>query len=108
MTDRANEDATRLSSSQRAALRRLAHHIKPAVHVGKGGITPALLQTMEEAFANAELLKVKVLEGAPDTPREAAQALADQTDGVIVVQVMGRIATLYRRHPEQPKISLKP
>ena len=102
-----NENAPGLSSSQRATLRRLAHHIKPTVHIGKGGFSPAVRLTVEEALSNAELLKVRVLEGAPESPREAAQALADQIDGVLVVQVMGRVATLYRRHPENPKIALK-
>lgn len=50
-----------------------------------------------------ELIKGKVLETAPLSSREAAEQIA-QAVHAEVVQVIGRIFVLYRRHPKEPKI----
>lgn len=94
-----------LKSKQRAHLRGLAHTLKPIAHIGKEGLTPTVARAVEEALNTRELLKVKVLEAAPADAREIGAALAERLGGH-VVQVMGRIITLYRRHPDHPKIEL--
>lgn len=95
-----------MNARQRAHLRSLAHELKPVVHVGKDGVTDAAVKATEEAFSRRELLKVRILDAAPHTPRETADSLAEQVPHTSVVQVIGRIAVLYRRHPEKPKIAL--
>jgi len=95
-----------LTSKQRAHLRSLAHHLKPVVYVGNDGVTPAVLHALEEAFHTRELLKVKVLEGAPHKARETASLLTAGIDGLHVAQTIGRTVVLYRRHPETPEIRL--
>ncbi len=85
-----------LSSKERAQLRGLAHPLKPAFHVGKEGVTTAAAGALREGFNRKELLKVRVLEAAPDGPKGTATALAEAVDGVEVIQVMGRTVTLYR------------
>lgn len=95
-----------LTSKQRAHLRSLAHSLKPVVQVGVAGVTDATLRTVEEAFNNRELLKVKVSENAPEDPRETADALVAALDGVHVAQTIGRTIVLYRRHPDDPEIRL--
>lgn len=97
---------TELTSKQRAHLRSLAHHLKPIVHVGSDGVTDALLKTVEEAFNTRELLKVKVLEGAPQDPRETADRIVAALEGAHVPQTIGRTVVLYRPHPEDPEIVL--
>lgn len=95
-----------LTSRQRAFLRSLAHHLKPIVQVGAEGVTDPLLKTVQEAFNTRELLKVKVLEGAPEGPRETADLIVAALDGVQVAQTIGRTAVLYRPDPEEPTIVL--
>lgn len=95
-----------LSSKQRAQLRRLAHPLRPAIHIGKGGVSGSTAEAVEEAFGGAELLKVKVLESAPAPATDVARELAGRIEGAEVVQVLGRVATLYRRHPKNPRIEL--
>ena len=94
-----------LTSRQRAHLRRLAHGLKPVVHVGHEGL-PAVTASIEEAFNTRELLKVKVLESAPEDARETARAIATTLGGVHVVQTIGRTIVLFRTHPEDPEIRL--
>lgn len=95
-----------LTSKQRAHLRKLAHHLKPIVLVGGGGVTEALLASVREAFNSRELIKVKVQESAPQSARETADRVAAALDGVHPVQVIGRTAVLYRAFPEEPEIEL--
>ena len=97
---------TTLTSKQRAHLRALAHPLKPIIQVGNEGVSPALLKTVEEAFNTRELLKVKVLEGAPEDPRETADLIVAALEGVHVAQTIGRTVVLYRPDPEEPGIVL--
>ncbi len=95
-----------LTAKQRAHLRSLAHHLKPVVHVGHGGVTPALLTSVADAFNTRELLKVKLQESAPHKARETGDAIAEAMDGVHVAQTIGRTLVLYREHPDNPEIKL--
>jgi RNA-binding protein YhbY len=61
---------------------------------------------VRQAFAHRELLKVRVLESAPEETRDAAHALAAGVKGAAVVQVVGRSVTLYCPHPTAPEIRL--
>lgn len=88
-----------LTSKQRAALRAEAHHLAASVHVGHNGLSPALIQSLDDALRTHELVKVQLGRGVQEKAQDAADALAEST-GSEVVQVIGRTATLYRRNPE--------
>jgi RNA-binding protein len=95
-----------ITPKQRAFLKSRAHHLKPVAFVGKEGITESTLRSLQEALNTRELIKVKVLEAAPVDVREGGRALAEAVEGAELVQTIGRIAVLYRRHPEKPEIEL--
>lgn len=101
------DSAQRFTSKQRAQLRRMAHSLRPAIHIGKEGVTSGSTDAVEEAFGRSELVKIKVLESAPSSANEVALELSRRIDGVHVVQTMGRVATLYRRHPLRPRIEIE-
>ncbi len=88
-----------LSSKERAELRAEAHHLSAAVHVGQQGITPTLVQALDDALRTRELVKVQLSKNADDTPKALANQLAKEV-GADVVQVIGRTATFYRENPE--------
>ena len=94
-----------LTGKQRSFLRGLAHHLVPVVHVGKDGLGDTIIAATREAIAVHELIKVKVLETAPDSRDEVAEPLAKAT-GAHVVATIGRIVVLYRMHDEKPVIDL--
>jgi RNA-binding protein len=97
---------SKLSSRQRAHLRSLAHPLKPILQVGADGVSEAFLVSLDEAFRNRELLKIRVLNTASVDLREATEALRAARPEVHVVQTIGRVAALYRTHPEKPEIVL--
>jgi RNA-binding protein len=94
-----------LTGKQRRHLRALAHHIDPVVQVGKGGMTDALTDAVDRALTDHELVKVRVLEGAPQGRHELAQPLADVLRAHVVGTV-GRIVILYRMRKKNPDIVL--
>ncbi len=65
-----------------------------------------MVESVREAFNTRELLKVKVLEAAPQSAREIGEELARELEGVELVQVIGRTLVLYHRHPAKPEIML--
>jgi len=95
-----------LTSKQRSHLRGLAHALKPIAHVGKDGVTDAVARGIQQAFDTHELVKVRVLEAAPASAKETAHALAARVQDAVVVQVVGRNATIYRPDPDAPTIRL--
>lgn len=94
-----------ISSKQRSYLRSLAHDLEPTVFIGKAGLTENIFKEMENGFESRELVKVKLQESAPITPREAADEIARRLNGEFV-QVIGRKFTLYRQSKENKKIEL--
>lgn len=88
-----------LSSKERAALRAEAHHLSAGVHVGHQGITPTVVQSLDEALRTRELVKVQLSKNADATPKALAKRLGDEV-GADVVQVIGRTATFYRENPD--------
>ncbi len=94
-----------LTSKQRAYLRGLANTETPILHVGKGGLSDALLKQADDALEARELFKGKVLETAPVSARELAEEIAAAVRAE-VVQVLGRTFVLYRAKEKDPQIRL--
>lgn len=94
-----------LSSRQRQYLKSLGHHLSPVVHMGHQGVTDQLSAETERGLAAHELIKVKLGEHAPGDRHALAEALAKHTQAS-VVQVIGRVALLYRSRPVDPTIVL--
>ena len=90
-----------LTSTQRDHLKRLAHHFKSVVYVGKQGITPTVVRTTDEALLARELVKVKFVD-RKDEKRALTEELASETRCEIV-GILGHIATLFRAHPDEEK-----
>ena len=97
-----------LTSKQRAKLRGFANTIQPVTQVGKSGVTPELIKTVETCLESRELIKLSVLETAGLTAREAADAVSEAA-GADVVSVIGRKFVLFRESSkeENRKISLE-
>lgn len=91
-----------LTSKHRSQLRAEAHRLTPSVHIGQHGVTPALLQSLDDALRARELVKIQLGRHTESEPRELAGRLADEARAD-VVQVIGRTATLYRENPDLPR-----
>ena len=91
-----------MSGRDRAELRAEAHHLTPLVHVGQFGLSPTVIQALDDALRTRELVKVQLGRNADVKAQDAAAELASATRA-IVIQVIGKTATLYRKNPELPR-----
>lgn len=95
-----------ITSKQRAYLRGLGNTVETILQIGKSGISDTVAAQVNEALTARELVKMRVLETAPVTPKEAAVELAERLSAE-VVQVIGTRFILYRPNPKNPVIVLK-
>lgn len=95
----------KMTSKQRAYLKSLAMKINPIINVGKGSVTPELINAVDEAIEKRELIKIGVLQNCLDDPNSIAEIIAGRTKSQ-VVQVIGKKIVLYRPNKKDPKIVL--
>ncbi|MBR3289913.1 MAG: ribosome assembly RNA-binding protein YhbY [Clostridia bacterium] len=94
-----------LKSNQRAFLRAQANRLDPILHVGKGGLSDTVVRQADDALTAHELIKGRVLETAPQSAREIAEALAPAVAAEVVFTI-GRTFVLYRKNLKEPVIVL--
>ncbi len=88
------EDKPSLTGAERGKLRSLAQTLDSKVFVGKAGVNEGIAKLLNDAFRNADLVKVRFTaeREAMDTQ---AQELAKLTDSEVIGSV-GRTATFFR------------
>lgn len=94
-----------ITTKQRAKLRGLANTEDTILQIGKGGIVDTTVTQVDDALSARELIKLRCLETAPLSAREAAQNLAERLNAE-VVQVIGTRFVLFRRNREKPRIEI--
>lgn len=94
-----------MTSKQRAYLRGLANKLDAIFQIGKNGINDNLIKQLNDALEARELIKITVLETAPDSAKNLSFEIARMTDS-IVVQVVGNKITLFRQKKKDSKIEL--
>ena len=89
-----------LSIQERKRLRQIGHALNPVVMLGGQGLTESVVEEINRALNDHELIKVKIV--AED--REARAALIEEIATVTeaqVVQTIGKIALLYKKAAKQ-------
>jgi len=94
-----------LTAKQRQFLRGLAHALSPVVRVGRSGLTPAVVDETKKSLLAHELIKVRIDADEGEVRREIAEELARAVDAELAGTI-GKLAILYRRRDENPKIKL--
>jgi RNA-binding protein len=92
-----------LSEKQKKHLRRLAHPMHPIVMLGNAGLTDGVVNELERALTDHELVKVGARVGDRDARDEALSVLAARTASELV-QRIGNVGVFYRRSKNLPKI----
>ena len=93
-----------LKGSQRKYLRGLAQGLRPVVQVGKGGLSPAVLDAVAAALEAHELVKVQIFAERED--RSAVAASIEQSLGCECVGSIGKMAVFYLEHPDPERRSI--
>lgn len=94
-----------MTSKQRAYLRALSNRLEAIFQIGKNGLNDNLIKQVDDALEARELIKLSVLETAPEDIYSLANALAMNTNSTLV-QIVGNRMILYRPKKKNPKIEL--
>jgi RNA-binding protein len=94
-----------LSEKQKKHLRRLAHPLSPIVMLGNAGLTDGVVNELDRALTDHELVKVSARVGDREVRNEALDMLATRTSAQLVQRV-GNVGVFYRRRKDLAKILL--
>lgn len=89
-----------LTKAQISFLRSKAHALAPLLSLGKQGLTPGFVATLQRELAKHELIKLRTGKHVEVTAAEVAAAVQ-----ATVVQQVGRMIVLYRAAAE-PSLEL--
>ncbi len=93
------------TSKELRQLRALAHKLRPVVTIAGKGLSATVLEELDRALNDHELIKVKVAVGDREQ-RESVIAEVCERSSAVLVQRIGNIATLLRANPQaDPKKS---
>ena len=96
-----------LKGSQRKYLRGLAHKLNPSAFVGHKGITPALIEEIEQALNASELIKIKFNDfKQKDQKNEIMDEIISSTQSHLA-GLIGHVAILYRQNKDEEKRQIK-
>ena len=85
-----------MNTKQISHLRGLAHKLNPVVMIGNNGLTPSVLQEIENSLNAHELIKIKVF----GDDREARVAMLEEIcekTGATKVHHIGKQLVIYRK-----------
>ena len=94
-----------MTSKQRAYLRGLANSLQPIFQIGKSGLSDNLIKQLDDALEARELIKISVLDTAPDDIKSLGETIAVATNSVCG-QIVGSKITFYRSKKKDSKIIL--
>ena len=95
-----------MNSKKRAFLKKKAHNLEPIVRIGKEGLNQNIVQSILDAIASRELIKVKILQNCEEEKTVIYSKLMDIKD-FEVVGMIGRTIIIFKENKENPSISLE-
>lgn len=94
-----------LSAADKKQYRAIAHNLNPIIIIGDKGLSEGLLEELNRALNDHELIKVKIAVGDRDDRAAITEALLSETKAELV-QSIGKVAVLLRRTKKpNPKLS---
>lgn len=84
-----------LTPERKKQMRAIGHHLKPIVLVGDQGMSPGVLEELNRALTDHELIKIKI-RAERDTRKLLIESLCTET-GAQCVQSTGAMALLFRQ-----------
>jgi len=96
-----------LKGYQKKHLKGLAHGMKPLVFIGQKGLTPTVVEAVDEQLETHELIKLKFIDFKEKDQKEIIIRDVEKETGSELVGMVGHIATFYRQHPDTAKQKIK-
>ncbi|SUD91491.1 YhbY family RNA-binding protein [Psychrobacter phenylpyruvicus] len=94
-----------LDNTELRRLKGIGHELKPVVTIGNKGLTESVIEELDRALNDHELIKIKTPPGSKEEREVFSSDLAEKT-GAQLIHSIGRMALLLRRNPNaNPKLS---
>lgn len=94
-----------LSASDKKQYRAIAHNLNPVIIIGDKGLSEGLMDELNRALKDHELIKIKIAIGDRDDRSKIIEELIYRT-GSELVQSIGKVAVLLKKNPKpHPKLS---
>ena len=91
----------KLKYSEIRYLKKLAHGLKPVVQIGKRGLTESVLESIDRALDDHELIKIKFVDFKQE--KKEISGVIVEKNGCIMVGMIGNVVTIYREHPDEAR-----
>ena len=89
-----------LSNEQKKQFKAIGHHLNPVLIVSENGLSEGVLAELDRALNDHELIKIKFALTERDDRRALIDELCSQS-GCELVQVIGKMALVYRKAAQQ-------
>lgn len=94
-----------ITSEQKKAMRSIGHNLNPLVTIAGNGLSEGVLEELNRALDDHELIKVKLAIGERDVRAQVIDSMVEATHSELV-QTIGKMALIVRRNPRaNPKLS---
>jgi RNA-binding protein len=84
-----------LTADRKKALRSLGHNLKPVVTVAGNGLSEGVMEELERALEDHELIKVKLMIADREVRHQVVGELCKKSSSELI-QEIGKIALIYR------------
>ncbi|MEN0106402.1 MAG: YhbY family RNA-binding protein [Pseudomonas sp.] len=91
-----------LTQEQKKQYKSIGHHLKPVLIVADNGLTEGVLAELERALTDHELIKIQLRITERESRLAAINELCTTAKGELV-QVIGKMALIYRKNPKVNK-----
>lgn len=85
-----------ITSQQKRELKSQLHILKPVVIIGNNGLTDSVIQEINRALDDHELIKIRIDENDRSIRENMITKVCKSTNAVLI-QSIGKIAALYRK-----------
>ena len=94
-----------LKASDKKQYRAIAHNLNPIIMIGDKGLTEGLMDELNRALHDHELIKIKIAIGDRNDRSKIIEELVYRT-GSELIQSIGKVAILLKKNPKpHPKLS---
>lgn len=96
-----------INSSQRRYLKSQAHHLKPVLIIGKGGVNDGAIELINKALDKRELIKIKFRD-FKENKSVLSKEIASKTNSILV-SIIGHTLIIFKENSdsEKKKINIK-
>jgi len=84
------------SNCQKSYLRKEGQALKPVIQIGKNGLSESLIESIQEALNNHELVKIKFVEHK-DKKHQIIESIIRETESQLI-QTLGHTILIFREN----------